>query len=766
MSRYYVIAGLVCLILGLAGGCGGGKPEADSNSENEALPQPMYQPPPVKTMDTASLLRKLRSPSPTSRADAATALAEAAASDPSVIPGLLNALNDTGNRGPGSVFPNELNSTREAAVVALLKAGAAGETVLAEKGIQILITGLNDPDPAVREHTAVALGRAGDLARPATATLWKLAEDPSVSVRAAAYKTLLGLSPQDLQPLTALLLHPVADVRNHAAEMLSQFGNLTEECIPTLMQALKDEDSFIRNMSAQALLRFGSKAAPAISPLLEAMKKTQLSDLQKAEPLELAPIRALAAIGEPAVVPTMKLLSDPNPLIRYQAAYVLGEIGPDAKRSLPELEKLLRDPSGEVVLEAARAIAVISRDGSKTAALMKLALSHAEPNTRLYGLNTVLRMEEAGFELSPLVVPLLDDPSPEVRRLAIAYVSKLPLERAKASLPTLAERLSRERDETVRKQIAEMLEKLGSAAAPAAAALAKAATTDEAVPVREAALAALASIGPDGSAAIPELIRFLADTKASDDLRARTVTVLAIIAPSHPEVIATVLKETEESSPSIREAAANALSRLSPPTAAILNRLASMAKSDPSFPIRTAALRSLAKLGTAALAIRNEIEPIVKSGSPNQILWAKVVLARIDDNPEAAIPAVRAGLTAKNPGERQAAVEALPLLGRPSAADVTAVKALCRDRSPELRRTVAQTLGELGHDAKPAVSELVQLLKSDIDADVRRAAAIALGRIEDRSEVVLQALKSAEKSDPAVATAARSSRDHLESISK
>ena len=759
MPRFCSIPVWILCILGL--GCGGGKPEPTSNPSAEAPPKPLYQPPAVKPLDTASLLRKLRSPSPTSRADAATALAEAAATDPSVIPGLLNALSDNGNRGAGTVFPNELNSTREAAVVALMNAGPAGETALVEKGIPILITGLADPDPAVREHTAVALGRAGTHAEPATSALWKLAEDPSATIRGAAYQTLLKISPQNLQPLAMLLLHSMPEVRNHAAEWLTRFGPLPEESIPTLMQALNDEDSFIRSMSALALLNLGRKAAPAVPPLLEAMKKTQLSDLQKPEPLELAPVKALAAIGEPAVVPTMKLLSHPSPLIRYQAAFVLGEIGPDAKLALPELEKLLRDPSGEVVLEAARSVAVIGRDGSKTAALMKLALGHAEAGTRHYGLQTVIRMGPAGHDLSSLVIPLLDDPTPEIRRLAVAYVGTLPPDLAKASLPTLGQRLTGDREEVVRKEAAQVLGELGSVAAPAAAALAKAAANDDALPVREAALTALASIGPAGKAVVPELVRLVGDSMTSEEIRKQALAVLPTVAPESPEAIAAAMKASEEKSPQLREAAANALARFTPPSAAGINRLATMAKSDPSFANRSAALRSLARLGVAAQAIRNEIEPIVQSGSANQVLWAKVVLARIDGTPGEALPAVRAGLASKSPGERQAAVEALPLMGQPSAADISALTSLCRDRSPELRRVAARSLGELGRDSQPAVPELVRLLKSDEDADVRQAAAIALGSAGDRSTEVLEALKSAEESDPIVARAAHASRTRL-----
>ncbi len=52
------------------------------------------------------------------------------------------------------------------------------------------------------------------------------------------------------------------------------------------------------------------------------------------------------------------------------------------------------------------------------------------------------------------------------------------------------------------------------------------------------------------------------------------------------------------------------------------------------------------------------------------------------------------------------------------------------DKSPEVRRSAAETLGELG--AVQAVEPLTRALKDD-DADVRQSAALALGMIGDAS---------------------------------
>ena len=53
----------------------------------------------------------------------------------------------------------------------------------------------------------------------------------------------------------------------------------------------------------------------------------------------------------------------------------------------------------------------------------------------------------------------------------------------------------------------------------------------------------------------------------------------------------------------------------------------------------------------------------------------------------------------------------------------------CRSKEVEVRGAAAHALGEIGPGAKSAVDMLAGLLK-DEDADVRKTAALALGKIQ------------------------------------
>ena len=593
VRRLVLIAGTVAS----AAGCGGGKPTPTTAAPAIVDPQ-SDRPPAAPVSRSAALLRKLRSPSPTAQGAAVDELAAAAATDPEIVPGLVAAVDDKANRGAGAVFPNQVNSVREGAVAALLKSGPAGERAFAEQALPKLIVGLGDPDPAVREHTAVALARSGRRAGPSVPALWSLAEDESVNVRGAAYRALVAAEPSSTLPAAALLAHPDPAVRGHAAEMLRRFQPLPDAAVPLLADALGGDDPFVRGAAAMALIPFGPKAGPAVPALVDVVRTIRLADLQKPEPIELAPVNALAAVGEPAVGPTAKLLKDKEPLVRYLAAYTLGEIGPPAEPALPELTKLLRDTSGQVALEAARAVAVIGDDSEPTTELMKFALEHQEPATRLYALQTIVRMGKSGRGLAPLALPLIDDPTPDVRRAALTYVGTLDPATAKPVVGKVADMLKAD-DESTRLEAARVLGDLGPAAGQAAEALGRTAANDSAPPVRTAALDALADLGKAGKGAVPGLITLAGNSDADEADRARAVAVLPRLGPDDGPAVGAVLAASTDRSAVVREVAATAIGHFTNPSDEAVKRLGDMAETDASVATRSAALESIARLGPA-----------------------------------------------------------------------------------------------------------------------------------------------------------------------
>ena len=68
---------------------------------------------------------------------------------------------------------------------------------------------------------------------------------------------------------------------------------------------------------------------------------------------------ALAACGEPAIDPLLSLVRHADPWVRMNAVFALGEIGPAARRALPDLCELLEDKHQQVVRQTLDAIASI-----------------------------------------------------------------------------------------------------------------------------------------------------------------------------------------------------------------------------------------------------------------------------------------------------------------------------------------------------------------------------------------------------------------------
>ena len=142
-----------------------------------------------------------------------------------------------------------------------------------------------------------------------------------------------------------------------------QFGD--EAAIPELIDALGDSDERFRRESAVTLGSIGRPAKRAV-PLLVA----RLRDVQKIGPDEYI-LHALPAIGPQATPGLIDGLRDSDATIRKWSAFVLGNIGPDARDAIPTLIVLLgQDPNETVRAMAARALGLIDRTGKSVSALI------------------------------------------------------------------------------------------------------------------------------------------------------------------------------------------------------------------------------------------------------------------------------------------------------------------------------------------------------------------------------------------------------------
>lgn len=741
--------GLVLVI-----GCGK-KNAALTEGDGNAVP-----PDDPATIARAQLRGRLIATKGDARLAAIDAAASQAATDHATLDMLVDLLKDKGNAGSGKTHPSQITSSREAAALALVKAGPNGQAALTAKGFPLLAAGLADPDAAVREHTAHALGKLGPLAKPLSPAVQKLIADPDAKVREAAAAAVRDIGVTDVAGLAALLSNPDPAARRLAAGLIASLETIPPEAIGPIAAALADDDVQVRAAAANALAVAGPAAgSDAAEKLADALAKTypETYDAEAGweEGLELTYWQALVRIGEPAAAPLARLLGHPNVLVRFLAARALGEIGAAAKAAAPTLRKHLLDgkEDGSVRIEAACALCRIGENASESLKLIEAAL--ASPAAR-YAIDAIPRLGPLGEKLVPLALEQIGSNDPYVRLAVVQLAAALDPEAAAKAVPALA-KLVDDAEPVIRRQMALVLVKLGPAAAPAAAAIARVLLAENDLAVKEEYVEALIAMGPGAKPAAAALIQLYDNPDISPAMRRRVLVAAAVADPASAAVAAVLVKAAADKDEYTRAAAAAALGKLDPLPPDALQALLKLAQTDSLHVVRAAAVRALAEAGPRAKPARAELESLSNNASPGVRLWAKVAIAAVDGDVQSAAGAVRAALADPDLMMRIAAAECLLLLG-PTPADLPPLMALLKE--PVAREAAVRAIGRLGAAAKEAVPPLAELL-DDRDSRVRIAAAEALGQIG--APAALSAIPKLREvlRDPLVASAARRSLELL-----
>jgi HEAT repeat protein len=747
----------LALLLALVTGCSKKPPEpAAAEAKPDATPAD------VAATERTRLLNALKGANEKARLDAIEELSARVERDPETTAALLELLKDKTNAGLGKTNPLRITSTREAAARTLLLAGPKGGAALKEKGLAALRDGLNDPQPAVREHTAHTVELLGPLAKPLSADVMKLCAHPDAPVRGAAFDALGSIGVADVPAFVVLLTHENAEIGTRAAELIPGLPEIPDAAVEPLAAALRSEVEAIRLGAAAGLTAAGPKAGKASGEVLSAIRKHYPGTYDDRKPAALGPElaywRALARMGEAGVTPASGLLLHPNAVVRALAARSLGEIGPAAESAAQPLKGALKDEYGFVAVEAACALCRVGAGKDEAVELVKRAID-APNNVAQLAIEAIPRMGEAG---KPLVAPALEklkSDNPFARFAAVGLVATLPPAEATKAAADVG-MLATDDVPDVRQRVGFVLEQLGPAAAPAADALGKALATEKNEALRDQFVDALAAMGPGAKPAVPALLPLAADKTLPVARRERVIAAVAAADPASQAVADALVALAGESDQNIRAAAALALGRLEPLPPQALKKLVALAKTDPRTGPRAAALRALAIAGRHARTAKADIEPLARDPREDGLtLLAKVALAAMDGDATKSLAVVRAGLTDKKPDGRAAAAGALLGIG-PQAEDLPALLKLLADRDADTRETAVKCLGRLGPAAKDAVGPLVKLLTNDT-TEVRIAAANALGDIGPAAFPAVPKLQQVARSDRTVEPAARKALEKL-----
>jgi len=482
-------------------------------------------------------------------------------------------------------------------------------------------------------------------------------------------------------------------VRAQVVEALVRYGT---GVVALLSEQLHAEDLETRQAAAVALGRIGDRrATPAL-----------IAALSDREVIVVA-AGALARIGDPEAFDALvALLRDPDSAIRQAVIAALNSIGhPDMPA---RILGLLTDPDPQVRMSALR----IAGYFGYTQCLGRVLECCRDANEQVRR----IAVEQLPFFDDPRaaepLTALLEDPSAPVRAAAVATSVRM---NHGSRVDALVRRLQ-DSDAWVRFVTVKTLSTIGDAQAlpPIRASL----EHDPAPHVRLAAIEAIGRLQPaDALQTLEPLTR-----SANEDIARTAVTALGHVAQAG--ALAAIESNIRGSAVWQRLAAIDALILRN--DARVPEILEWVAAADGDSDVVQAAIDALSKVAirehgpqghdaTRAL-IALTAEPARRSPA----------VAALSGLPSRRIADIVAGLRHPSPHVRTAAVEALSRMKLPEASQ--ALESALDDPAPSVRLAAVLELKRLG--SRSAQRKLMDMARTDTDAEVRRGALRAIARLD------------------------------------
>jgi HEAT repeat protein len=540
----------------------------------------------------------------------------------------------------------DLNGTDMAArLKAADELGAHG--VWAKSAVPALAKALGDGNATLRWHSARALGALGHASKEAVPQLTKALKDTDAKVKGSAIFALGKIGPAASAAnadLGALLADPSADIRRAVVTSLHEINPRSKVLVPLLSKVLADDDSSVVVPALHYLAETGEACVPAMTEALANAKTRHWACL------------VLGEVGAPAkgaVAELTKALKDKDPEVRLQAAVALAEIGPSSLTAAKELIVVADDPEAGVrfgaiyalgKLGAKDASTVLEKHVKSESAFLKMisawALAKIHPDNA----------EQQASALD-LILKSIKDKDPGVRRGAVMalYELKAPPEKVAEVLhAALADG-----DPAVQANVAEAYASLGAKIAPRAGERLK----DK--ELKGLALMILRRLGPDGAAAVPNLIDALKDEDPG--FRKEVAFTLAGVGPAAAKAVPALVAVAESDADS-RAAACYALGRIGPAAKDAAPMLRKNLASEDRM-LKFASVWALLQILPEDASIKPTAVPILSAvleNAPHDMVrvQAAVALGDLGAAAKPALPMLKRLLDDSNPLVRQAAEEA------------------------------------------------------------------------------------------------------------
>ncbi len=561
----------------------------------------------------------------------------------------------------------------------------------------------SENQPRQKALAADALAGIGAAAQPAVSNLKKLLQSKNQLLAYRAARALASIGPgarEATEQLIAALQSESPLVRVHAARALGEIQAKDPKCIEGLIALVGDSEDFVQREAIDSLMEIKPDPKKVFPPLMRALKDSSPEVRSHA-------IHALSEIGKLDVDQLITALGDEE--TRYSSCVLLGELGPEAAKAVPELaQAATQSESYATRIEALIALAKIGE--AAKSALPKILKSLDDK-----GINESASLKSGVqiatcFALGSLGQPtdeviekleqFLSVEDPFLRRVAAWALAKLTPEneqRVDRALKLLAEGLVDD-DPRVRSVSAQGFSKL-----------------DQVDPRRK--LMAFQKVIEGGD--LDKVV------KAMDAIRS--------VRDLSPEVLLPVLTEglgQEET----RQGALVVLAEFGEQAAVAVPQLVDLLKTSDEDSAQAGALFALGNIGPKSAPAVPTATKIL--GDPSRAIRlqrsACFLLGKVGSPAKSAVPTLKKTLSSDDPFLPRLAAWAIVQID-PQQVDLRTFLPLLEgalyDDNPMVRAEFARVLGMLGPEAASAVARLREMA-ADPDRRVALAAQQALGKIE------------------------------------
>ncbi|MDD5015970.1 MAG: GNAT family N-acetyltransferase, partial [Atribacterota bacterium] len=431
-----------------------------------------------------------------------------------------------------------------------------------------------------------------------------------------------------------LLIMQEAEVRNVAAERLEQLGKFTKDL--RIEKHVMDVISSAHNPSALAIA---------------------INNLKEIDPEGGITIRCF-----------INLLERQDPPFEYKHADVISALpllGVIAKKTIPELLKILKNRVGKGRQAAAYALGDIVTDEKEAISILINAVEDKDPFVSSAAIRALGNIGSNAKDSIPILIKILEQEKNYYERFKeiTKAIGKIGIY-SKEEVSTLVKILKDDKDKLANVDIVKALAQ-NSLFVKDIIPIFIEALEDERRYVRKAVAKALGEIGPDVKEAVPALIKALGDSDS--DVRTDAIEALVKIG-----AVRALINTLEDSNTDIRKAAIIALVKIGEPAvSALIGELGG----DQNSAVHKAAIEALVKIGKPAVSelimeakdsyshyMADAIEVLVKIGKPAVPEFIKVLGEEYSSDGDAYIAAIEA-LGKIGPDAKEAVLALIKVLG-------------------------------------------------------------------------------------------------------